>query len=330
MQVDVPTIYLVLAGIGFVVALAILAEWRKLGKASMIWWAAGFLGIAAGAAIAPLRLLPGLDWLAIGMSNFFLNTGFGLIVCGVAKFSGRKNVVLLALPSPVIWLAFWLFCPDFTSIDARIFLQSSMMAAFSFLALWLLLTGAENRTFFVQLLAGVFALHGVVFALRVALLRVPGAVLDNLQMTGFAFTAIIFEAAIFVVIMAFLLVAVAREREEDGLRQLAETDFLTGIGNRRSFEQNARLALSGKRQPPGRGSVAVLDLDHFKRINDTFGHAFGDEILRLLCATVRLHLGPADFCCRLGGEEFAVCPAATRRRRRSSRKPSAATSPSAP
>ncbi|MEX6508086.1 GGDEF domain-containing protein [Jiella sp. M17.18] len=307
MHVDVPTIYLVLAGIAFVVALAILAEWRKLATGAMIWWAAGFLGIAAGAATAPLRLLPGLDWLAIGMCNLFLSTGFGFIVCGIAQFTGRKGIVLFALPAPAIWLAFWMFCPEFSSIEIRIFLQSSVMTAFSFVASWLLLNGDGNRTFFIRLLACVFAVHGLVHALRVALLGVPGAVLDDLRMTGFAFTPIIFEGAIAVVVIAFLLIAIAREREEDALRQLAETDFLTGIGNRRSFEQNASLALSGKRSGPGGGSIAVLDLDHFKRINDTFGHAFGDDILRLLCATVRLHLGPQDFCGRLGGEEFAVC-----------------------
>ncbi|MCB8839048.1 GGDEF domain-containing protein [Aurantimonas sp. VKM B-3413] len=306
MKVDVATIFFVLSGIAFVAALAVLAETRKLDRAPMAWWTIGFLCIGVGAGTAPLRLLPGLDWLAIGGSNLFLSAGFSFIICGVARFTRGRDPVLLALVAPLVWLAFWLFCPYFAAIEARIAVQSAIVASYSFIGARLLLTGVE-RTFFIRVLAGVFALHGFLYSLRVALLPVPGAVLDDHQMTGFAFTLAIFEAAIIVVAIAFLLIAVARERAESDLRQLAETDFLTGIGNRRAFEQNVTLALSDRQPEQSPSSIAVLDLDHFKRINDTFGHAYGDEILRLFCKTVRLKLGPADIFCRLGGEEFAVC-----------------------
>lgn len=88
-------------------------------------------------------------------------------------------------------------------------------------------------------------------------------------------------------------------RELDSIRRLALFDGLTGVLNRRGFFQVAE-RLEGER------ATLMLDIDHFKRINDTYGHASGDEVLREIAARIQLALRGDDLVGRYGGEEFAV------------------------
>jgi diguanylate cyclase (GGDEF)-like protein/PAS domain S-box-containing protein len=96
-----------------------------------------------------------------------------------------------------------------------------------------------------------------------------------------------------------------RELEEE-LRHLASTDPLTGLLNRRSFFLTAEQEIARQHRHPRPLAVAMLDLDHFKSINDRFGHQAGDEALRIFAEVCRRHLREPDFMGRLGGEEFAV------------------------
>ncbi len=98
----------------------------------------------------------------------------------------------------------------------------------------------------------------------------------------------------------------ARKRMEDELRQLATTDSLTGIANRRFFLQRATEELQRFKRYGGSVALLMLDLDHFKRINDTWGHAIGDRVLRHFTDQVQEHLRGTDILGRLGGEEFAL------------------------
>lgn len=98
-----------------------------------------------------------------------------------------------------------------------------------------------------------------------------------------------------------------RKRLEAELRELAATDMLTGLPNRRAFiarleEEHARL----KRFDAQQAAVLMLDLDFFKRINDTHGHPAGDAVLRRVAEVINDQIRQVDFCSRLGGEEFAM------------------------
>jgi diguanylate cyclase (GGDEF)-like protein/PAS domain S-box-containing protein len=96
-----------------------------------------------------------------------------------------------------------------------------------------------------------------------------------------------------------------RKKLEAELRVLATIDPLTGLLNRRSFFALAEQEVSRLRRHPGQLSVAMLDVDHFKAINDKYGHHAGDEVLRGLAAACGECLRDADILGRLGGEEFA-------------------------
>ncbi len=98
----------------------------------------------------------------------------------------------------------------------------------------------------------------------------------------------------------------------DQMQEAAGTDRLTGAWNRRRFEDGViqHMALAKRRGDPL--SLFIFDLDHFKRVNDTFGHGVGDAVLKSVCSTVRDQLRVSDALVRWGGEEFIVlCPATT-------------------
>lgn len=102
------------------------------------------------------------------------------------------------------------------------------------------------------------------------------------------------------------------KRVEEELRALSVTDSLTGIYNRRYFHERLKSEMIRTRRAAGALSVIMFDLDHFKRINDQYGHGVGDEVLKELCRRVSLRVRRTDVFCRLGGEEFMVlCPATT-------------------
>lgn len=97
-----------------------------------------------------------------------------------------------------------------------------------------------------------------------------------------------------------------RKRKEGRLRSLAATDSLTGLPNRRHVLAEARRVFHSSRSLGMALSVLMVDVDHFKRINDTLGHGAGDCALRALAELIRSTLRPGDLAGRLGGEEFLV------------------------
>ena len=96
-------------------------------------------------------------------------------------------------------------------------------------------------------------------------------------------------------------------RDVEKLRDLAYRDEMTGLLNRRAFFERANAEFEIAKSSKEPLAIAILDIDHFKLINDTYGHPKGDEVLKafgkLLKGTLRLH----DVVGRIGGEEFAVC-----------------------
>lgn len=92
----------------------------------------------------------------------------------------------------------------------------------------------------------------------------------------------------------------------DRLHQLASLDFLTGITNRRHFYENAERVVQRSRLQQSTVSVIMFDLDHFKKINDDYGHEAGDAVLCSITAPVINALRPLDLFSRTGGEEFLV------------------------
>ncbi|MGO9322392.1 MAG: HD domain-containing phosphohydrolase [Solirubrobacteraceae bacterium] len=96
------------------------------------------------------------------------------------------------------------------------------------------------------------------------------------------------------------------DNQHAALMEVSRADPLTGCLNRRGFEERAVAVLCTAARQGGRGAVLVLDVDHFKQVNDRHGHAAGDELLRWVVATLKRSVRPADAIGRLGGDELVV------------------------
>jgi diguanylate cyclase (GGDEF)-like protein len=96
------------------------------------------------------------------------------------------------------------------------------------------------------------------------------------------------------------------QRRVEEFEAAADTDFLLGIPNRRGFERGLHRAIAYMSRYRASGALIVLDVDRLKPINDSFGHAAGDEVLKAIAATLTRHVRSSDVVGRLGGDEFAL------------------------
>ena len=125
----------------------------------------------------------------------------------------------------------------------------------------------------------------------------------------------VFMSQLFVTGVLLMLLALAQREDrlrrqqfaaELQLRALAASDPLTGTANRRAFFAQAEQEMARVRREEEPLSVVMFDIDHFKRVNDRYGHRFGDHVLQAVVDRARHRLRPFDLLARTGGEEFAI------------------------
>ncbi|NPD15206.1 diguanylate cyclase [Xinfangfangia sp. D13-10-4-6] len=168
--------------------------------------------------------------------------------------------------------------------------------AFPVLALlWCGLTWPVFATAVLTLVFGVLALGVIASGLVTPMHGIP----DKAALSSFRLGT----SAIALVPITLAIVMHSRNELTEKLRYLASHDALTGVTNRAAFHEQAtrRLALGNKCT-----ALMMIDLDHFKSINDTWGHAAGDEVLRETARRIGQALRPGDLFARIGGEEFVV------------------------
>lgn len=119
--------------------------------------------------------------------------------------------------------------------------------------------------------------------------------------TGRLYIALLIVVALFITLWAY-----RTKRSQLHFMKLSQVDSLTGIANRPRFIQLAEAVLEAARKSQQQASVLLCDLDHFKAINDRFGHAAGDHVLRQAVLACQSHLRVSDIFGRVGGEEFGI------------------------
>ncbi len=113
-------------------------------------------------------------------------------------------------------------------------------------------------------------------------------------------------AARFAFFMLFAQLSSVLGTKLENETQLARTDFLTGASNARAFYDQAQMEINRSHRSGQPLSIAYIDLDNFKKVNDTRGHGEGDKVLKIVVETLKQTLRGSDFVARLGGDEFAV------------------------
>jgi diguanylate cyclase (GGDEF)-like protein len=207
----------------------------------------------------------------------------------------------------VAWLVM-AHLPTFTeALDLRFLLASGIITTYTWLTAYEFWRGRSEPL--VSRWPAIFMLfaHGALFLLRTPLAAMlPWSPATSEVIGSVWLTVLSFEALLFTIAIAFILLAMAKERTEYRHKTAAMVDPLTGIANRRSFLADGTELARRNATSPCPAAVLLLDLDHFKSINDRFGHAIGDRVLQVFADTARANIRAGDLIGRLGGEEFAA------------------------
>jgi diguanylate cyclase (GGDEF)-like protein len=229
---------------------------------------------------------------------------------GVRNFEGHAASLPLMLAGALAWLVACQFEAFYAVAEARITLMSTIVTVYSVLCAWEFWKGRNEGLMSRVPIIVLFLVHAVVFILRIPVSSALSTDGDGAKADWLTF--IIFEALFFAVCSSYLLGGMARERITLWYKRASLVDPLTGVWNRRGFLGRGEKLLH-RTVFDGRPAVLLLlDLDNFKRINDTFGHHVGDRVLTAFCGVATAALRPDDLFGRLGGEEFgALLPRAS-------------------
>ena len=306
---DAGTLFVVAICVTTLLGLLLLFVWSQDRIQALAWWGTAYLvgGLSVVVWSVEDVISPPLP---TGIANAFLFLSCGMIWNAARLFHGRPILWGGMAVGAIVWLFACMF-PEFAQWAAgRIVLSSLVVSSYTFL------TASELRrerrkpllrrwpAFFVPIL------HGTVFLFPVPLASVLPAADRGVVALGSGWVALfVIEIMLYVVGAAFIVLVLAKEEVARIHKNAASTDELTGLLNRRGLLTSAQRLMerSANRREPV--SVLIFDLDHFKSINDRFGHSVGDETLRRFATIANSHLRASDLIGRFGGEEFlAILP----------------------
>ena len=303
MLLDTSTLYLVATMVAAMLGAMLLFFGRQENIPALQWWGTAYLLGAASVALWTLAA----DTLGPLLSLALNAVGF--IACGMVwnasrVFHGRKP----NLPGLGFGAIAWIAAAKLLPADAaalRLTIGAGIVAVYAALTATELWT-ERRRTMQSRWPAiAVPVLHGFVLMLPIvlgSLLHPRGETFSNsIWVTVFAIELVLY--AVGTVFVIFMLVS---ERTVTAHKNAASMDPLTGMFNRRGFAEATSRVIEREANGGRPVTVMIFDIDHFKSINDRFGHPAGDEILKLFAAVVVNSLRISDLSGRIGGEEFAA------------------------
>jgi diguanylate cyclase (GGDEF)-like protein len=276
-------------------------------RPSAFHWRLGTLLIAVGCVLLALQ-----RWLPI---QFLLPLANGLILTGTVGYVHALRRFDGTASSPLMWsipvigaFCIWIFSDPVPDLRGRVLSASLGLTIAMGLGAAVLLRGPRSeRAISRQVLALIWASMAVFFLLRAITIGLRGdaaaTVLDSSSWLNIVTPMI---AAVMPVIGTTCFLLMCSERLRRDLERAALTDQLTGLANRRSLTLDAQARMAAARQGSAPFALAVIDIDHFKHVNDRHGHETGDAALRHVADLLCRHALPGATVCRHGGEEFVV------------------------
>jgi diguanylate cyclase (GGDEF)-like protein len=302
-RLDLPTLIMMGSFASACAGVVLLVAWWQNRKASALaLWGLGNFVDAAGIfclLAGPVLYRPVL----IMVADALVALGPGLIWKAARSLDGKPAPWAIAVLGGVVAGLASASPTTRAAIDTLSFVAGALYLFAAAHSLWL--SRAERLSARWPLII-LTALHAAVL-LAGAQGYLSGAIVDDTIPSALSLFGLInFESVLFLIGTAVFLLAFVKEREEMASRLAASTDPLTGIANRGGFMRRGARVVDRCRREGSPVSVLMFDLDRFKEINDTFGHAVGDAALLKFCEVASGALRPNDVFGRIGGEEFAV------------------------
>jgi diguanylate cyclase (GGDEF)-like protein len=308
MSLDSITLYLVATMVAALLGAMLLFFGRQENNPALIWWGTAYL---LGAASVALWTLAGH---ALGAMLSLALNAVGFVACGMVwnasrVFHGRKpSLVGLALGAMAWGAAVMVLDPRSTAL--RLTIGAAIVAIYAALTAAELWTERRKSLKRRWPAVAVPVLHGLVLMLPILL----GDLLygtDEKFGSSIWVTMFSVELVLYAVGTVFVIFMLVSERTVTAHKTAASMDPLTGMLNRRGFSEACARLIEREANAGRPATVLIFDIDHFKGINDRFGHPAGDELLKLFAAIVLSTLRISDLSGRIGGEEFAAllpCP----------------------
>lgn len=270
----------------------------------LLLWAAAFgIHSASYVLIAVRGHIP--DFVSIVIANSLIAAMLSLYVEGISRFNEHRlpNAVVW-WPIPAIFLSYWVFMQNF---DMRVSIGSIVSVYQTCLLLWVVLRGFNSRIGRGKwILLGATLLSIAMFIFRASVAIFGSRSIESMSSTGVVSLVVSVGAMVILIMFAFGLVVVFKEQAEQANLELALKDPLTQLGNRRLLEIELEVALKANAKRGEVGAILMLDLDHFKPLNDRYGHGYGDELLKEVAFRIKDSVKAEDIVVRLGGDEFVV------------------------
>ncbi|KIH81607.1 GGDEF domain-containing protein [Pseudomonas batumici] len=303
----IPTLLLVSVFIFCLMGLLSLHAWlRETRERCLAYLGSMMLLASLGLLLGSLRGM-GIDFVPIVLGNVILLLSAAMNWTAMRVFAGRPPSVPGILAGAATWLALCLVPTFLASFPLRVSAYSALAASYGGLTL-LEFWRSRHRLEASYLPAlTLTALQTLFYCVRIFADTGMGparAFAGNGEGLPF-FSFLLFESMVYMVGIGYVTLAMVKERAERQLKAAAYSDPLTNIGNRRSFMLKSETLLADCERRGTSAALLLCDLDHFKRLNDTFGHAVGDQALIAFSRMTTQILRPADVFGRIGGEEFA-------------------------
>jgi diguanylate cyclase (GGDEF)-like protein len=306
MGLDLSTLFMMTIYVEAILGLLLLFAWMQNSALHAVaWW--GFAHLLRAGSVALFGMYGSApDVVSIDLANVILFTSFALTWTGARVFDGCKPQPLYIVAGAMVWLLLCRLPGMADMLDARVLLSSGIVTAYTWSTAYEFWKGRSEPL--VSRWPAIFMLfaHGALFLLHTPLSQILPWAATNQVFASVWLTVLSSEAVLFTIAIAFILLAMAKERTELRHKTAAMIDSLTGIANRRAFLHDASELTRRQLSDPKPVAVLLMDLDHFKSINDRFGHAIGDRVLQVFAQTATANVRPTDLIGRLGGEEFAA------------------------
>jgi diguanylate cyclase (GGDEF)-like protein len=308
MTIDPRTIMVVWAALNILFAGMLALVGMHAGNVRGVrQWALGDLLIGLSLAMASQITMPP-SLLVVAFSTLAIGCGLGLLYNGIEAFKGGRCrywipavLALLMLVNNTVF-GIWFHDPKIRiSINFLIFALVHIVCAH---ALFVRIAQPLRTAYW--LAAGSVSVIALLALLRfISILFSPEGSVRMFTATGVN-PSVFFFSSLAQMSMSFAFMLLINYTLANELKELAATDSLTGILNRRTIEVETMRQLAQIKRNGENLAIMMIDVDHFKQVNDRFGHPAGDEVLRRLAHLMRSVVRGTDYIARYGGEEFCI------------------------